>query len=91
MARNTRGLRVGGPGRPKGLPNKATREIKDFTTQFLSSAAYVESARKRVLTGTAPHLETLWHHYAYGKPKETVQVNGAVPPFVVRIEQDDRE
>jgi len=28
--------------------------------------------------GEAPHLETLWHHYAFGKPKETVAVENQV-------------
>jgi hypothetical protein len=59
-------------GRQRGSLNKATREIKAFTSAFLSSRAYIASAKKRVLEGKAPHLEALWHHYAFGKPKETV-------------------
>lgn len=77
-----------GPGRPPGAQNKATREVKDFASKFLSSKAYQESAKSRVLAGTAPHLETLWHHYAFGKPKETVQMTGEVPPFILRLERD---
>lgn len=75
-----------GKGRPKGALNKTTREVKNFAVQFLASRAYMTSAKKRVLKGDAPHLETLWHHYAYGKPKETVLLQGAIPPFVVRVE-----
>lgn len=78
MPKNTSGLKKGGPGRPKGIPNKATREIKDFAIEFLSSPEYVQSATRRVLSGRAPHLETLWYHYGYGKPKDTVQLDGTV-------------
>jgi len=84
-------LTTAGPGRPKGVPNKATRDVKEFAKKFLSSKAYLESAQERVLKGTAPHLETLWHHYGYGKPKESVQISGDVPPFVLRLERDDSQ
>jgi len=59
-------------GRPKGIPNKATREIKATATDLLSDPAYVENLRIRLVEGKAPHMETLLHHYAYGKPKETL-------------------
>jgi len=65
-------------GRRKGTPNRATREIKAATSAFLSSPAYLASAEERILKGEAPHLETLWHHYAFGKPKETVAVESHV-------------
>lgn len=65
-------------GRKKGTPNKATREIKASTSAFLSSPAYIASAEKRILDGDAPHLEALWHHYAFGKPKETVAIETQV-------------
>jgi hypothetical protein len=65
-------------GRQKGTPDKATREIKAATSAFLSSPTYVASAKKRILKGEAPHLEALWHHYAFGKPKETVAVESQV-------------
>lgn len=61
-----------GPGRPKGAVNKATREIKDIASGMLSDPAYVESLRRRLTSGKAPHMETLLHHYAYGKPKESL-------------------
>lgn len=75
-------------GRTKGTPNHATREIKDFTLKFLTSTAYVTSAQDRVLKGTAPHLETLWHHYAFGKPKEILQLDGLIPPFILRLDAE---
>lgn len=75
-----------GKGRPKGALNKTTREIKSFALKFLSSREYVDSAKARVLSGDAPHLETLWHHYAFGKPKESVQISGDIPPFILKLD-----
>jgi hypothetical protein len=79
-------FKKGEGGRPKGVLNKRTREVKEFTRRFLTSPAYVKNAEQRMLEGKAPHLEVLWHHYAYGKPKETVQVDGQVPAFVVKLD-----
>jgi hypothetical protein len=76
-------------GRPKGALNKATREAKEFAEKFLCSPAYRKSARERVLAGEANHLEVLWHHYAFGKPKETVQIDGELPPFRLVMDDDD--
>jgi hypothetical protein len=59
-------------GRPKGSHNKATFEIKVFARAFLESDEYQESLKRRVLAGEAPHMETLLHHYAYGKPVERI-------------------
>jgi hypothetical protein len=41
MAKNTSGLLRGGPGRPKGVPNKATAEIRALCQQH--GPAMVES------------------------------------------------
>lgn len=78
MPRNTTGLKRGGPGRPVGVPNKATVEIKDASRLIVEDEAYVESLKKRVNAGKAPHMETLLFHYAYGKPKDTTEHKGAI-------------
>lgn len=58
MARNTSGLKRGGsPGRPKGVPNKVTREVKAWASDLFDSPEWRESARKRIIEGKAPHLE----------------------------------
>lgn len=66
-----------GPGRKKGVPNKATREIKDVAAGLLGDAAYVEALKVRLRRGTAGAVEPLLYHYAYGKPKDTTEVTGA--------------
>lgn len=59
-------------GRPKGRPNKATFEIKEFARAFLESDEYQESLKRRILAGGASHMETILHHYAYGKPVDRI-------------------
>ena len=64
-------------GRPKGVKNKATIEIRDFARAILDSEAYQKSLARRVVDGTlAPGIEALIYHYAYGKPKEIVEHTG---------------
>lgn len=60
-------------GRPKGASNLATREHKAFCQQFLESEEYRQNAMERILTGKAPHLETLLFGYAYGQPKQRIE------------------
>lgn len=67
-----------GRGRPKGALNKATREIKAFALEFLNSDDYMIAMKRRVIAGKAPHLETLLYHYGYGKPKDSIQLDGHV-------------
>lgn len=66
-----------GPGRKAGVPNKATRDIKEAAANLLTDAAYVEALKVRLRRGTAGAVEPLLYHYAYGKPKETTEVTGA--------------
>jgi hypothetical protein len=68
------GCAVGGPGRPKGVANKVTREIKDAARQLVEDPVYRRRLRARLRKGSAPHMETLLHHYAFGKPTEHVEV-----------------
>jgi hypothetical protein len=69
-----------GGGRPKGVPNKATQEIKEFARTFLQSPEYRRSLKRRILAGKAPQLEILMLHYGFGRPTATVEV----PPPEVR-------
>lgn len=85
MRRNTSGLRRGGPGRKRGVPNKATAEIKGFTQDLLTSEAYRKALTKRVIAGKSPQLEALMHYYAFGKPKERVELETHPLPIVEKI------
>jgi hypothetical protein len=64
-------------GRQKGIPNKATIEIKEFCRGVLTSSKYRASLRARIADGRLPAaIESLMWYYAYGKPKETIELEG---------------
>jgi hypothetical protein len=71
------------------VPNKATQDIKAFCREFLSSENYRQSAARRVLAGEAPHLETLYYHYGYGKPRETLAIEDGRKPLPLIIDMRD--
>ena len=65
-------------GRKKGTPNKATVEIREASRTLVEDPEYRASLRQRLKRGQAPHMETLLHHYAYGKPREGLDVSGDI-------------
>lgn len=88
------------PGRPKGLPktggrkkgvcNKVTREVRDWARSILEDpqvqAKTLEMAREGKLP---PGLYSELLHYAYGKPKEHVELpdaDGAPLKFTLRLD-----
>lgn len=90
MPRDTSGLRRGG-GRQKGVPNKATQEIRDIAAR-MTDEAWQESAYRRMKAGKAPHLETFFASHRWGKPKDTVAVEGADgAPLVFTLKLNDRD
>lgn len=80
MSRNTIGLkRGGGPGRPKGVPNRATLDAREFCAGIVCDPAYQDALRRRALAGKlAPAIECLLWHYAHGKPNQHVEQTGTV-------------
>lgn len=75
MRPQNRHLRRGpGPGRPKGVPNRATVEIRHFCRAFVHDPKYLEAATRRVIAGKSPQLELLIWQYAYGRPKSAEEV-----------------
>lgn len=76
--RNTSGLKRGGSkGRPKGTPNKATREAREFCAGIVCDPEYQRRIKARALAGKlSPQMEALLWHYAHGKPTQLVQQVG---------------
>lgn len=71
-------FKKGEGGRPKGVTNKNTREIKNAATALVEDPKYLASLQHRLMSGKAPHMETLLFHYAYGKPKDITEHQGAI-------------
>lgn len=86
MPRDTSGLRRGG-GRTKGVPNKVTAEVRDLARKLVDDTAYLGRLKTRLQGGRcAPAVETMLWHYAYGKPKETIEhqgPDGGTPPVAL--------
>lgn len=69
---------IPGPGRHKGVPNKATLELKAFTDSLLADPIYQKNLKARIQAGDADHIEKfLWEH-RYGKPKEILEISGTM-------------
>lgn len=62
-------------GRPKGTPNKATKDVRLIAQGMLRDAAYRQNLMKRLRRGQANALEPLLWQYAYGKPKTKVELS----------------
>ena len=71
-------------GRPKGVPNKACADVRIRVRALVEDPVYVLGLKKRILDGKSVPLEIMLHHYAYGKPRETVEVEGAVTIKVLK-------
>lgn len=71
----TKGQSGNPKGRAPGTPNKATREVKALAQSILEDPLVQQrmllDARKGKL---APPVMTMLFHYAYGKPKERVEL-----------------
>ena len=65
-------------GRTKGTPNKVQKDVAERCRAMIESPEYVAYFQHRLMVGQlAPALEALSWHYAYGKPRERVEVTGA--------------
>jgi hypothetical protein len=77
MPKNTQGLLRGGPGRKPGIPNKATLEVRAICSELVSDLDYREKFKRRLHAGRlAPAVECMVWAYAFGKPKETLEIAG---------------
>ena len=66
-----------GPGRKKGVPNKATAEVRAACVAIVDDPQYRTKLLARARAGTlAPAVECMLWHYAKGKPKDQVEHSG---------------
>lgn len=82
--------RDAGPGRPKGVPNKTSTEVRELARALVEDPAYRKKLRERLLRGKAPQVEVLLYHYAYGKPKETFEHQGSWPTVIIETIDPDK-
>ncbi len=76
-------------GRPKGSQNRVTKEVREMTRALVDDPEYQETLRNRLLTGDLPAgMETMIWYYAFGKPKDRVELTGA-DDGPVRISSED--
>jgi hypothetical protein len=69
---------------PRGTPNKATREVRELARRLVEDADYQAKLKARLEAGQAGALEPLLWHYAYGKPKQPVELTAPdTPPVVI--------
>jgi hypothetical protein len=80
VTRDTSGLKRGGsPGRPNGVPNKATLEAKAVCAALVDDPECQAGLAKPLKAGQlAPALEAVLWYYAKGKPKEHIEREGAM-------------
>ena len=68
-----RGRKTG--GRRKGTPNKVTAEARAICAAILDDPTYRTNLTARARAGTlAPAVEAMLWHYAFGKPRESLEV-----------------
>ena len=68
-----RGRKTG--GRRKGTPNKVTAEARAVCAAILDDPTYRTNLTARARAGTlAPAVEAMLWHYAFGKPRESLEV-----------------
>lgn len=75
-------------GRVKGVPNKATQEIKEIAARLLDET-FFRNLKARIDQGKSEKVAILLCHYLYGIPKKTIQIEGGDSPVTFTIKIDD--
>lgn len=77
----------GHPGaKPKGAVAKTTKAIREFAQSVLEDEQYRKNLRARASAGELGALEVTLYHYAYGKPKETMDVTVEHTIYTVELD-----
>ena len=66
------------------MPNRASTDVRVRARALVEDPVYVLGIKRRMLEGKSVPLEIMLHHYAYGKPRESVAVEGEVTIKVVK-------
>lgn len=66
------------PRKPKGQKSHRTREVKALAERLVTDPVYLKNLEKRLKAGRAPHMEITLFHYAFGKPRDIVKLEGSV-------------
>lgn len=73
----------GNPGGKKaGTRNHRTVELDRITKHAIANPVYLNMLAERIRLGTAPHMETLFFYYRYGKPSESLKVEATLNVIV---------
>jgi hypothetical protein len=57
-------------GRRKGMPNRATEEVRELARAIIEDPAYQKALRARLRAGEAAGVEGLLWRYAFGAPPQ---------------------
>jgi hypothetical protein len=66
-------------GRAKGSLNSSTKDVREVARSIVDDPDYRAALCRRIADGTAGPMEALMWHYAYGKPKESLDVTHTGP------------
>lgn len=73
-------------GRPAGIPNKVTLEVREAASHLVDDPEYREALKERLIAGRChAAVETMLWYYAKGKPKETIALEGGASPVRVDL------
>jgi hypothetical protein len=72
---------------PQGTPNRATRAVKEFSSEILDRADVQDAIRERILSGdTSAFFKAI--EIVHGKPRQALEVNQDVDSKVVISSKD---